>query len=185
MRWTAEDKVLGALVVGGVALYALHGKPAAASMKGLSEEMDGLLAGLGQMFPTYRPPAYMTPQQCVNQGGLWNSFDNSCTASNYGSGYGYGGYGYGESPQQCVGQGGLWDSFSGMCSSASQGYATGAMPNVLGQSMGTAVSMLNNAGYNAWLLSLNGIPQGYPTDYNPRRVQLVVSNNMVTATEVG
>lgn len=96
---------------------------------------------------------------------------------------------YAASPQQCVGQGGLWDSFSNSCTPAGGGATQAAVgsgyPNVLGMEKWTAVRALNNAGYNVWLLSENGIPQGTPTDYNARRVQITVNNGAVTYVSLG
>lgn len=143
---------------------------------------------------------YMSAQQCVAQGGLYDSFSGQCTPRsgaaqyqypsyyggqyNYGSQYGYGG-GY-MSAQQCVAQGGLYDSFNGQCSRPGQATTlTGSTPNVLGVAKWTAVQQLNNAGFAVWLLSENGIPQGTPTDYNPKRVQIVVQNGIVTSMQNG
>lgn len=132
-----------------------------------------------------------SPQQCAQQGGLWDSFTGRCSSANpyqqqYQQPYGYG---YTGNPQQCVQSGGLWDSFSNSCTSPSGGAATAAVgtgyPNVLGMAKWTAVSMLNNAGYSVWLLSEEGIPQGSPTDYQPKRVQIVVQNGVVTQVQVG
>lgn len=126
------------------------------------------------------------PQSCVRSGGMWDSFNNQCLPmnSNYTPGYGYVTPSAG-SPSGCIAQGGLWDSFSTQCSIGGQSTAAQTMPNVLGAQKWNAVALLNNAGYSVWLLSENGIPQGSPSDYNPRRVQIIVINGVVTATQVG
>ena len=49
----------------------------------------------------------------------------------------------------------------------------------------TAVSALNNAGFTVWLLAENNIPQGNPTGYDARRVQIIVNNGIVTTAQVG
>ena len=131
----------------------------------------------------YNNPSYAAnPQQCAAQGGLFDSFSNTCSSSNQGQQY-YG-QAYGASPQQCAGQGGLWDSFSGQCSVVGAGVST-SVPNVIGVAKWTAVQMLNNAGYTVWLSAENGISQGTPADWQTKRVRIVVNNGVVTQSQIG
>ncbi len=90
---------------------------------------------------------------------------------------------------QCNQAGGIYDAFAMTCStggtSTGSTYGTGAPPNVVGQTMYTAVQTLNNNGWNVWLLNQDGISGGVPQDYQPNRVQISVANNYVTSQSVG
>lgn len=116
-------------------------------------------------YPQYQ---YETYQQCVGSGGDWDSFANACTGQNTSfnpysyeaTPYGYGGYG---APQT--------------------GFAS--MPSVVGMAYATGVSTLNSAGFNVWLLSNNGIPQGTPPGYVPNRAVITVNNNIITSVYQG
>ena len=110
---------------------------------------------------------YTNYQGCVGSGGLWDSFANACTQVNTG----FNPYSYESTP---YGYGGGYI--------ASQ---TGAMPQVVGLSMGSGVAELNQAGYTVWLISQNGIPQGTPPGYVQNRAVITVNNGIITSVYQG
>ena len=57
---------------------------------------------------------YISPQQCAQQGGLWDSFSNQCSSPQAQSPAPYSPFPQ-SSIQQCTQQGGYWDGFVGRC----------------------------------------------------------------------
>ena len=89
-------------------------------------------------------------------------------------------YIYYRDPTTCAENGGDWDSFSMSCSSAN---ATGpgsasanptpaGVPNVIGQNVYNAASMINSAGFTAWLVQSGDSYFNPPQGYLPTRVDL-------------
>lgn len=79
---------------------------------------------------TYQYGGYgMSPQQCQQRGGIWDSFAGQCSNPNPTAGMvnpyytqpGYYNPSYGQTPQMCAQQGGFWDSFSNQCQGVNAG----------------------------------------------------------------
>ncbi len=131
----------------------------------------------------------------------------------YQTSYPYSSYPYAQNQQQqyyyvpyssCVGSGGLWDSFANACTSATStnntpyqyqpygtsypftgGYPNQAMPSVVGLSFASGVAALNNAGFQVWELSRDGVGEGVPPGYLPNRAVITVNNNIITSVYQG
>lgn len=110
----------------------------------------------------------------------------------------------GVSYSSCVGSGGLWDSFANACQSANStstpyqynypygntypfngGYPNQAMPSVVGLSFASGVAALNQAGYQVWEISRDGVSEGYPPGYAPNRAVITVNNGIITSVYQG
>ncbi len=93
----------------------------------------------------------------------------------------------------CAAQGGYWDPTQMSCNAITgqQPYGstvygpTGTPPNVIGLPEWQAVAMLNAAGFNVWELNRDGVSQGVPPGYASNRVDISISNGVVTAAAVG
>lgn len=93
----------------------------------------------------------------------------------------------------CNQQGGQYDVISGNCNgpSGQQPWGNtvfgqpGQIPNVIGQAAPAGVAALNGAGYNVWLLTLNGQNQGFAPGYDQRRIIIEVNNGVITNAYVG
>lgn len=119
--------------------------------------------------PYYAQPAFSQPYNYQTQYPGYNYFGGSTGVV------------------QCNQQGGTYDAVTGACSVNTNYYNqySSSIPSVTGQSKWQAVATLNAAGWTVWLLNEDGIPQGVPQDYNPRRVQITVANGVVTGEQVG
>lgn len=88
--------------------------------------------------------------------------------------------------QNCAAQGGIWDYFQQACGIVGNTVvSSGDTPNVVGQPKWSAVSYLNQLGYRVWLLNEDGISQGVPQDYDPRRIEITVTDGKVSGQAVG
>lgn len=92
----------------------------------------------------------------------------------------------------CAQQGGYYDYAQQSCQAVTgqQQYGNtygqpGPLPNVVGLPEWQAVSILNGAGYNVWELNRDGVSQGVPPGYSSNRVDISITNGVVTAAAVG
>lgn len=97
----------------------------------------------------------------------------------------------------CAAQGGWYDYTQQSCNypqnysygtsyGTVQSYGPGSSPpNTVGMPYAQAVALLNQYGFNVWLLNLNGISQGVPPGYSQNRVSISVKNGVVDSQAVG
>lgn len=168
------------------------------------------MGGLGYAYPTYGT----NNLRYSPVGGYGYSYPyGTANYSYYGYNYPYYNYptqypaGYGQYPYSpysqpasygpigvtaCNQRGGIFDAFSGNCSApgtqtpyGNTYYNNGQIPNVVGQNLWTAVSQLNALGYQVWETSRDNVSQGYPSDYNPRRILVADVNGVITSAYPG
>lgn len=133
-------------------------------------------------------------------GGYQPGYQNNYPYYGYGNSYtpeypyAYASWQGAQGADACQAQGGQYDYFQRACYSITgqppygnvvTGTYQDAPPNVIGRPKWEAVATLNGAGFGIWLLNEDGIPQGVPPGYDPRRVDIAVANGIVTSASVG
>jgi hypothetical protein len=108
----------------------------------------------------YNPYGYESASQCAAQGGLYDSFSNTC------------------SPMGSTGA-------QAIAPSLYNNYGAYQIPNVIGLSLNVAVRVLNNAGFRVWVVQNESAYSGAPAGVDPGRVDLVISGGAVVSARVG
>ncbi len=133
MRWWGKMKKSTLLIGSAVALAYLMTRK------------SGGMSGLG----------YVSPQQCAQQGGFWDSFSNQCSSAQTQGQTPYSPFSQ-NSMQQCAQQGGYWDSYVGRCIGGGQVSQQPAVysPYQYQQPVALSVDDLLSQGLSSGLISV-------------------------------